>query len=153
MRSLIIVPIAALSLAACEPADRPLLDADARLEVGDGWVRPVAGADTGQVNSAAYFTIRNHSREPLVLIGARSEAAARVEVHETTLDDGVARMRPIDRVEVPAREEVVFEPRGIHLMLLDLRRDLYAGDSLSITLRFDDGSEEVAPFVVRPAAL
>jgi periplasmic copper chaperone A len=130
----------------------PVLDPDTRLEVSDAWARAVTGSDTGRVHSAAYFTLMNHTTEAVLLVEARADAAARTEIHEAWIEDGIARMRPAEQVEVPAGEARSFEPGGAHLMLMDLRRDLEAGQSLSITLRFADGSEEVVPFEVRALA-
>jgi periplasmic copper chaperone A len=145
----------ALGLGACEQnrgADAPLLDPNTRLEVSDAWARAVTGSDTGRVHSAAYFMLINHTAESMVLVEARADAAARTEIHETSIEDDIARMRPAEQVEVPAGEARSFEPGGTHLMLMDLRRDLEAGQSLSITLRFADGSEEVVPFEIRATA-
>lgn len=144
---------AMLLLGACETSVTTPPDVALRVEVDDAWVRPVSGADTTRVNSAAYFTLANQSADTLRLLGARSEVAARTEIHETTMEDGVVRMRPVQHVVLAPRGRQAFEPGGLHLMLVDLQRDLAAGESLSITFQFDDGTEEVAPFLVRPAAL
>jgi periplasmic copper chaperone A len=135
-----------LGLAACR-ADAPV-DSPA-LAVQDAWARPASGADTMRVHSAAYFLLENNRGEAVRLVEARSDVAERVEIHETSIDDGVMRMRPRDRVDVPAGESVRFEPGGLHVMLVQLRRDLVPGDSLTITLVFEDGTTHPVPVAVR----
>lgn len=46
-------------------------------------------------------------------------------------------MRPVDKVDVPARGRVAFEPGGLHLMLVDLQRPLRAGEQLALTFVFE----------------
>lgn len=71
------------------------------------------------------------------LLGIRSDVAARTEIHETTLDGGVMRMRPVQALDIAAGTTVEFEPGGLHVMLLDLRRELRAGDTFDVTLNFE----------------
>jgi len=48
-------------------------------------------------------------------------------------------MSPVTSLPVPAGDSVAFRPLGAHVMLMDLRRPLVPGDSLSVTLRFQSG--------------
>lgn len=146
------------SLVACDrPADRPTINnasgEQPRVEISDAWARPVTRREETPANSAVYFTLTNRGDQALSLLEVLTDAAARAEVHETQIDDGVMRMRPAAGVTIESDAEVRFEPGGLHIMLLELQRDLVAGDSLYLTLRFDDDSQLVAPVVVRPAAL
>jgi periplasmic copper chaperone A len=113
----------------------------------------VTRTEGATVNSAAYFTLVNRLAEPLALVGAHTQAAARTEIHETHIEDGVMRMRPAAKVDLPAGTERRFEPGGLHVMLMDVQRDLAAGDSLDLVLQFGDGTEHATWLVVRPATL
>jgi len=64
---------------------------------------------------------------------------ARVELHETRLEDGIARMRPVDVLALPSGERVTLAPGGLHLMLLDPARPLAAGGHATLRLQLDDG--------------
>jgi copper(I)-binding protein len=57
-----------------------------------------------------------------------------VELHSMTLDGGVMRMRALPRIELPAGKTVNLAPNGLHLMLIDLKRPLKAGDKLPLVL-------------------
>lgn len=96
------------------------------------WARETAPT---QRNGVAYLALRNDGATPDRLVGARSDRAAEVELHRHTVDaEGVARMRPVEAVELPAHGSVALEPGGLHLMLVDLARPLRAGERVPVTL-------------------
>jgi copper(I)-binding protein len=108
-----------------------------------------AGARTG----AVYFrALQNRGAQPDALVGASSGAAASVEIHRTTRDGDVARMRQIDRVELPPGVRLESRPGGDwHLMLIDLKAPLLEGERFPMTLRFERGGQrEVMVWVQRP---
>jgi periplasmic copper chaperone A len=108
-------------------------------------------APAGQ-NGAAYFTIINPTGEDDHLLSVTSPVAAFVEIHETRNDNGVLRMRHhADGLPVPARSTVTFAPGGNHLMLVDLRHELAAGQSFTVTLSFAKAGEMqvTVPVMVR----
>lgn len=113
-------------------ADRTTGEAT-RIVVADAWARPTAA---GMPMGVAYFTIVNGANADDALFAASTPAAARVEMHETRLDDGMARMRPLAEIRVPARSRVAVAPGGIHLMLVDLAKPLVAGTQVPLTLEF-----------------
>lgn len=90
---------------------------------------------------AAYFTIENPTDQADVLIGANSDIAAATEMHTTVSNNGVIEMKPQPQVEVPARSQVKFEPGGLHIMFVNLTRELKPGDSFPLTLRFQQRGE------------
>jgi copper(I)-binding protein len=60
-------------------------------------------------------------------------------LHQTTVDDkGVARMRMVMALDVPAGQTVSFAPGGYHIMLMNIARDVYPGDAIPLTLTFVD---------------
>jgi copper(I)-binding protein len=82
-------------------------------------------------------------------VGARSDAAATVELHTHINDDGVMRMRQVEDIAIPAGGETVLQPGGLHLMLIGLHQPLQPGDSLTLELEFDDGSTRSLTVPVR----
>jgi copper(I)-binding protein len=100
------------------------------------------GARTGAV---FFRTLINNGREPDRLIGARTQAAASVEIHRTTMDDDVMRMRRIDDLPLPPGARIRLRHDGdLHLMLIDLKAPLKAGESVDISLVVEgkDGKKE-----------
>jgi copper(I)-binding protein len=108
----------------------------AGLEVGDPYVRAVP---PGQPNSAAFMTLHNTGREDRALIGAVSPAAETVELHTHVEEDGLMRMRRIERIAVSAGETTALAPGGLHIMLIGLKSELTPGQTVELTLIQDDG--------------
>lgn len=101
--------------------------------VSDAWTRPTAA---GMPMGVAYFVVRNAGALPDAIVAARTPAAARVEFHQTTLSGGMARMRPMQEIAVPARGSVAVSPGGVHLMLVDLVAPLEIGARVPLVLTF-----------------
>lgn len=103
--------------------------------VSDVWSpAPPGGARV----AAGYLVIENKASQPDRLVGASFPVAGRVEIHQMTQVDNVMRMRPLKTgIEVPARGRVALEPGGYHLMLMDLKEPLKAGDRFAGKLHFD----------------
>jgi copper(I)-binding protein len=108
-----------------------------------------SGQAGGTGNGAVYVLIENRGSEPDVLLSAVSDAATTVELHETRLEGGVMRMRPLARVDLPPGGRVEMKPGGHHIMLLGLTRDLRAGDTVAVRLRFEKAGERVIEAAVR----
>ena len=90
--------------------------------------------------SSAYMAIHNLSAKNLRLISASSAVSKRIEIHQRTMSDGLMRMRQRDYVEILAKDRVLFQPSGYHLMIFDLKHPLLAKDNIIITLHFDNQS-------------
>lgn len=109
----------------------------AAVQAGTAWATP---AGRGQVLAAAYVSLRNRGRTPQTLLGASSSVAADVQMHSSEVKGGIARMRRVERLTVPARGELKLTPGGPHLMLMGLNRPLKAGDTITVRLRFEGGT-------------
>ena len=81
-----------------------------------------------------------------------SPAAARVEMHSSSMAGGVMSMQKVDRVLVPAGGQATFGPGGYHLMLVGLTRALNAGDKVPATLTFASGVKLATAFTVGTGA-
>ncbi|MBW2243350.1 MAG: copper chaperone PCu(A)C [Deltaproteobacteria bacterium] len=104
------------------------------LTATDVWIRqPPPGS-----NAAAYLTLTNRGSAARSLVGVSCAAAEKAELHESKVEDGVARMTPVERVEVPAGGATTLAPMGLHIMLI--RPTLpAAGESVELVLELDGG--------------
>jgi copper(I)-binding protein len=103
-------------------------------------------------SGAGYLTIANGGSEPDRLLEIRAEVSE-VQVHETERDaKGVARMRPVESLEIPPGETVTLEPQGLHVMFTGLAAPLEAGERLPATLVFERSGEVEVEFAVEPRA-
>ncbi len=138
-RWLLVGAILLATVTACSSGDETIEIVDARL-----------GEPAGP-NAALYFTASGGA-EPDRLLGARTAAAAEVQIHETaTGEDGSTTMRPVDGLDLPADGELVLEPGGYHLMLVDVER-VEAGDEVDVTLIWENSGEWTIPVDVVPPA-
>ena len=97
-----------LALTACGAPQPPLVVSE--LEVS----RPMPGRHM----SAGYLVLTNNTNDPLHISEVRSPQFGSVEIHETTVTDGVSRMRELDGLDVPPQGSVTLERGGKHLMLM-----------------------------------
>lgn len=121
---------------------------DIRIE--EAWAR---SSPLAEGNGSAYMTIQNKGNEADTLIGVSSSASKAAEIHEMTMEGDVMKMRPVEgqRLEIPARGQVVLKPGGLHVMLLDLGQKLEAGKSIELKLQFEKSGEKVLTVEVRSA--
>ena len=111
-----------------------------------GWVRlPPPGVSM----AAGYGVIRNGCKAPVVVVAAGSKAFGDVSLHETTLVDGVSRMRAVEKLPIAPGASVELKPGGLHLMLMQPEVALGAGKALPLRLGLEDGRKVDATLVVR----
>lgn len=104
--------------------------------VADAWVRATEADMT-----AVFGVLENDSAAEAHLVAAESDLAA-IELHEVVEDDGAAMMREVpEGFTVPAGGSHELAPGGDHLMLMGLSAPIVAGDEVTVTLAFEDGSE------------
>jgi periplasmic copper chaperone A len=117
--------------------------------VRDAWIR---AAPPNAPVLAGYMTLENRSDRSKSLVGASSPAFGSATVHRTAQVNGVARMHHVPSIDIGANGKFVFQPNGYHLMLMEPKRPLHAGDRVRIDLEFSDGSKASALFPVREQA-
>ncbi|MEP7173532.1 MAG: copper chaperone PCu(A)C [Aestuariivirga sp.] len=86
---------------------------------------------------AVYMTLSNQAAAPDKLVQITTESASAAEVHETVEKDGVATMRPIESLEIPAGGSVELKPGGYHIMLMGLKAPLKKGGMIMLKLKFE----------------
>ncbi len=104
--------------------------AAAQTSVKDAWIR---GTVPQQKATGLFAQIT--STQGGRLVAASSPAAGVVEIHEMSMDGSVMKMRALpDGLELPAGKAVELKPGGYHVMLMDLKQQLKAGDTVAVTL-------------------
>ena len=92
---------------------------------------------------AGYLKLNNQGKADR-LLSVRSEISEVVELHQHTNDNGVMRMRKIQGIELPAKENIELKPGGLHLMFIRLKKPLQDVERFMVTLEF----EKTAPLQV-----
>lgn len=131
------------------------LPAFAQVSVAGAWARP---AVPGQMGTGAFMTLT--AKDGARLLGAASPVAGVVEIHEMKMEGNVMKMRAIDALDLPAGKPVELKPGGYHVMLLDLKQPLKAGERFPLSLRIETHDRklvtmpvevEVAPRAPQPS--
>lgn len=115
------------------------------IRVEGAWVRP----DPLWENAAGYFSISNSGIETDYLIGIRAEFAGMSMMHQTITEGDISSMVSINRVEIPAGEQVDFKPMDFHVMFMDLADDLELGQEVILVLVFEISGELAVPAQLR----
>ena len=134
MKRLAVLVASVLLLAGCAPAGQ--------VEIENYWVKSGDMTTSGGM-TAVYGTITNNTDHDVTLVGGSTQVAKMVQVHEMAMIDGEMKMQQIDGgLVIPAGQSATLEPGGNHLMLMNLTKDIMAGDSISVTFNFD-GSDSI----------
>jgi copper(I)-binding protein len=107
------------------------------LVITNAWARP--GTVNG--NSAVFFKIENPINEADSLSEVTCNSADRAEIHRSIMEEGVMKMEHQESVEIPPNSSIDFEPGSYHVMLVNLTGDLKVGDTITLTLIFDNTGE------------
>lgn len=115
--------------------------------VRDAHMRAMA---PGRNMAAIYMRIDNGTSEDVQLVELSTPLAGRAEVHRTTYEDGVMRMRHIEDLTLPAGQTVDFSPGGYHVMLMDVAEAPEVGSHFDLELIFEPGPTLNVSVEVRP---
>jgi len=131
--------ITSLLLAACAAAQ-------AQTTVADPWVR----STVAQQKATGMFATLTSAKGGRV-VAASSPVAGIVEIHEMQMQGDVMRMRAIPALELPAGKAVGLKPGGYHVMLMDLKQALKAGDTVSVKLVIEGADKQRETVEVKAA--
>lgn len=150
MRARVVLPAVAAILITAVAVISFARGAEAGLDdilVVEAWAR---ATPPGAAVGAAYVTLANRTGSDDCLVSAATPAAEKVMVHESIEEDGVAKMRPLEIVTVPASGTLEMHPGGTHMMLMGLSEPLKEGDILPLTLVFEKAGEMTVQVEVTP---
>jgi len=108
----------------------------AQVSVEQPWSRATPpGAKIG----VGFMQLRNSGFAAERIVGASSPLAGKVEMHVTTREGDVMKMREVTSFEIAAGGTFELKPGGAHLMLMSLRKPLQKGDRVPLTLKLESG--------------
>lgn len=108
------------------------------LSVEDAYVR---ATPPNSKNSAAFMVIKNTGKQEVKLLSASSDIAERVELHTHTKVEGMMKMRQVEEIMIKGESSVSLQPGGYHVMFLNLKQPLAEGQSVALSLYFDNGEQ------------
>ena len=106
------------------------------VDVGDPWARPTA---PGAENAAFYATFTNDTGADDLLTEGYSANCREIQVHNTTLTDGVMSMAPATAADLFIANDASLnlEPGGLHVMCVDPIEPFVEGETVQLELTFD----------------
>jgi copper(I)-binding protein len=105
------------------------------IEIANPWTR---ATPKGASVAGAYMSISNKGSAPDRLVGGSAAVAGKFEVHSMVMDQGVAKMRPVEGgLEIKPGQTVELKPGSFHVMLTGLKQPLAKGQKVKGTLQFE----------------
>ena len=115
------------------------------IEISNAWAR----ASTGSTGAgAAYFEVRNLSRNADRLVSAKTEVSRTASLHTHIMKDNIMRMERVEGLEVPAYGRVLLKPVGYHVMLVGLGKPLMKGQTFMLSLTFEKAGTAIVKVVI-----
>ena len=103
-------------------------------------------------NSAAFFVIKNNSDKNIAITSANSDIAEKNELHTHIKENQMMKMMKTEKLVVPAKSSLELKSGGDHVMLIGLKKELKAGDEISLELSFSDGDKKSIKVPVKDLA-
>jgi len=117
-----------------------------QVTVTDAWSR---ATPPHAPTAAVYMTLTSATADRLVAVS--TPVAQQAELHQTTNQGGIMRMRPVvGGLELPPGKPVSLRPGGYHIMLTGLKTSLQAGQSIPLRLTFAHAPPVDVEATVRP---
>lgn len=117
--------------------------------VRDGWIRLLPG---GAPVQAGFGRIENPCASAVTIVSASSPAYGGVELHRSSSGQGISRMRAVPLLRIPGGAAAVFEPGGLHLMLMRPKPGLDRARKVTIEFTLRDGRRLRGDFEIRKPA-
>lgn len=133
-----------------------------------GLVAPIASADSGDIQIldpwvqaappnvkvlAAYLEIKNNGEKPSILVDVSSPSFDQVGIHRSVMHGNMAHMEHLKELTIPPHASVTLKPGGLHLMMMDAKNPLHAGDTVPMTLTFKHGGKVAVQATVRASQM
>jgi copper(I)-binding protein len=116
------------------------------LKISQPWARATPkGASVG----GGYLKITNTGTTPDRLVGGASDVSKSFELHEMSMDNGVMKMRAMDKgVEIAPGQTVEFKPSSYHIMFVGLKKPIEKGEKIKASLDFEKAGKVDVEFDV-----
>ena len=108
-----------------------------------------SNAALAAVGIGGFMLLQNTSDKPVSVVAVHGNVSKTIELHRTIFSEGMARMVPQPKLEVPANGELVLKPGDYHVMFIRPKA-LRVGDKVDLELELDDGSRVPLTAEVRP---
>ena len=112
--------------------------ADDMLHWRDAWVRSLP---PGTAVTAAYGSLMNHGSGTVTIVNVTSTTGTEAQMHDVIADGDQRKMVRLNAVDIAPGESLVFEPGGLHVMLLGITDAPEEGGDLALCALSARGTE------------
>jgi copper(I)-binding protein len=115
-----------------------------KLEIDHPYIRVTTGINV----SAGFMTIENEGDQPDKLLSVTDVSFAKqVEIHETTMDNNVMKMSPLNQgLTIPAKSKVQLKPGSYHIMFMGLAEPIVKNKKYKASLNFEQSGSITIEF-------
>lgn len=92
-------------------------------------------------NTAAYFTLENHTDKAVRLTGVTTEVAKEAQLHTLFEEQGMTKMRQVEGFDIPSHGKLTLTQSGEHVMLIGLKAPLALDEQIKLQLEFKGGEQ------------
>ena len=135
----VIALFAVLTFSGCTTASTPTEETKASVTITDAWVRAseYSAAAGGMTGIFGKFT--NNSDKTVIITGGETDMAMMVQTHEVV--NGMMQEKK-GGIEIKPGETVTLEPGGLHIMIMNIKKPIVAGDKFNFTFKFDGADSQ-----------
>lgn len=119
----------------------------ATLKIAHAWIRLLPAG----LPAAGYMDVANTGDTSRKLVSVDSDDFGHVMLHQSMQSSGMSHMRHVDGIDIPAHGKATLAPGGYHVMLMQPKRALKVGETVTLVLHFADGATQAVAFAVKPA--
>jgi len=116
------------------------------LKIIDAWI---PAAPPGVMSHAAYLTLENGENKPKSIVSVAADGYMMAHIHGSFETDGIVSMQMIDQLKLTPGATLEMAPGGLHIMLMWPQNPLKLGETVTLTLTFDEATTMVVDAEVR----
>ena len=106
-----------------------------KVRASDPWAR--ATSKLARTGAVYIKNIHNKGKNAVKITGFSANIAQKVQLHNTVVENGVAKMQHIEFLEIGPNKSVQFNPGGLHIMLMGLKRPLEKNSQFPLIIKFE----------------
>lgn len=138
MKTSLLIILVFLTFVACGESSKKESNSVVETKEPINWARPGAQSQM----SGAYLVYNNPLNIADTLVSVNSNVAKMTQIHESyTTEEGLAGMREMKQIIIKPQGSLILKRGGLHMMLMNLKSNLSAGDSVQVDLTFTQAGE------------
>ncbi len=102
----------------------------------------------GQKVVAVYVSIFNNSDEVFKVNSISTDISSKAEIHDVLIENDIVKMKKVKKLVINANDKVYMQPGGMHIMLMNLNKELEDGSFFFLNFSFDNKTSKKVKVMV-----